>query len=129
MIEVQSKGDLMKGRMICAAALLVLISLPMVHAQEFGKIRPLNQRAEHVIKQRNDFVARVLTAYGIAHERNAQGTVVRIHTDGQWQNITAIDIVPLLKEAAGKEQQVASHELLFHTSKGILVLDSELTLR
>jgi len=74
-------------------------------------------------------VARVLSGYGIPHERNGQGTVVRIHTDGKWQNITAIEIVPLLKEAAGKELQVASHELLFYTSQGILALGSELTIR
>jgi len=115
--------------MICAAALPVLISLPMAQDQKFGKIRPLRQRSDHLIKQRNEFVARVLSGYGIPHERNGQGVVLRIHSDGQWRKVTAIEIVPLLKKASGNEQQVTSHELLFYTSPGILALGSELTIR
>jgi hypothetical protein len=98
-------------------------------AQEYGKIRALQQRAAYVTKQKNDFVARVLTSYGIPHERNAQGVVVRINMEGQWLDVTTIEIVPVLKETADNLKQVAAHELFFYTSGGIVDLVSALTIR
>lgn len=118
----------MKAKIGCMALLLCLAGLSAVYAQEFGKIRPLNQRAAHVIEQRNQFVTRVLSAYAIPHECSPQGVVVRIEMDGQWQKVTAIDIVPLVREA-GDRQQVVAHELLFYTPSGILDLYSEMTIR
>ncbi|MEI7672288.1 MAG: hypothetical protein WCK00_09270 [Deltaproteobacteria bacterium] len=116
-----------------AVYLLVLImfssGIPALHAQEYGKIRALNQRAVYVINQRNDFVAQVLTSYTILHERNEQGVVVRIKVDGQWLNVTNIEIVPVLKEIGNKQQQVSAHKLFFYTADGgILDLLSELTI-
>ena len=119
----------MKLRIYLIAVVLLLLSLPAVHAQEYGKIRALQQRAIHVVTLKNDFVSRVLTSYDIPHERNAQGAVVRINMDGQWLNINAIEIVPVLKEAADKHQQVTAHELFFYTDDGILDLVSELIIR
>ena len=101
--------------------------LPAVHAQEYGKVRALQQRAAQVTKQKNDFVARVLISYAIPHERNAQGVVARIEMDGRWLDITAIEIVPVLKETADRRLKVAGHDLLFHTPEGILDLVSDLT--
>lgn len=118
-------------KVVACLLILVLFSfgLPTLHAQEYGKIRALNQRAAYVIKQRNDFVAQVLTSYAIPHERNEQGVVVRIKMDGQWLEVTAIEIVPVLKEAGDKRQQVSAHKLFFYTTDGgILDLLSELTI-
>jgi hypothetical protein len=115
---------------VCLLALILFsVDLPALYAQEYGKVRALNQRAAYVIKQRNDFVAQVLTSYAIPHERNEQGVVVRIKTDGRWLDVTTIEIVPVLKKAGDKRQQVAAHELFFYTANGgILDLLSELTI-
>jgi len=109
--------------------ILFLGCLPAVQAQEYGKIRALQQRAAHVTKLKNDFVARVLASYAIPHERNAQGAVARIEMDGRWLDITAIEIVPVLQEMPDHRQKVAAHALLFHTPEGILDLVSDLTVR
>ncbi len=119
----------MNIRIYFAALILFFACLPAVDAQEYGRIRALQQRAVSVIKQKNDFVARVLASYRIPHERNAQGVVVRISMDGRWLEVTAIDIVPLLREGADGNLRVAAHELLFTTADGTLDLVSELTIR
>ena len=119
----------MKSSVYLLALILFAVDLPALHAQEYGKLRALNQRTADVVKQRNDFVAQVLTSYAIPHERNEQGAVVRIKTDGRWLDVTTIEIVPVLKEAADKRQQVAAHQLFFYTADGgILDLFSELTI-
>jgi hypothetical protein len=125
----EEKEYFIKIRIYLLALMLLFVCLQSVHAQEYGKIRALRQRAEHVIKQKNDFVVRVLTAYTIPHERNAQGIVVHINVDGQWLAVTAIEIVPVLKEEADKHPQVVAHNLLFYTADGILDLVSDLTIR
>jgi hypothetical protein len=119
----------MKMRIYMFVFVLLFVCLPAVHAQEYGKIRALQQRAAHVTKQKNDFVSRVLTSYTIPHERNAQGAVVRINMDGRWLDVTTIEIVPVLKETSDKQQYVAAHELFFYTANDILDLVSELKLR
>jgi hypothetical protein len=108
---------------------LLIFFLPLAQAQEYGKIRALKERAAYVTKQKNDFVAKVLTSYKIAHEQNTEGVVVRINMDEKWLDVTAIEIVPVLKQAADKRQQVAAHELYFFTADGILDVVSELTIR
>lgn len=120
----------MKKITIFLLAVVLLFSfLPVVQAQEFGKIRALQQRAAYVTKQKNDFVAKVLTSYKILHEVNEQGVVIRINMDEKWLDVTAIEIVPVLKESTNKTQQVAAHELYFFTTSGILDVVSELTIR
>jgi hypothetical protein len=119
----------MKIRISLIAVLLFFFIVPAGPAQEYGKIRLLNQRAAFVIKLKNDYIDRVLVSYHIHHERNDNGTVVRINIDGQWRIVTAIEIVPLLKEAAYNHQQVVAHELFFYTDNGILDLVSALTIR
>jgi hypothetical protein len=111
------------------ALILVSVCLPAGHAQEYGKIRALNQRAAYIIGQRNDFVVQVLTSYAIPHERNEQGAVVRIKMDGEWLDVSAVEIVPVLRESAEKQRQVMAHELLFYTARGVLYLASELIIR
>jgi len=120
----------MKKMMIVLLSVLFLGSFFSVgQAQEFGKIRALQQRAAYVAKQKNDFVIRVLTSYHILHEVNDQGAVIRINMGDKWMDITAIEIVPVLKESADKSQHVAAHELYFFTADGILDVISELTIR
>ena len=119
----------MKVRTIFLAMILLFSYLPAVHAQEEGKLRAMQQRAAYITKQKNDFVARVLNSYSIPHERNAEGVVVRISMNGQWLDVTGLDIVPVLKETADKHQYVAGHELFFYTRDEILDLLSDLTIR
>jgi hypothetical protein len=111
--------------------LLVLLFnfAPVSYAQEYGKIRALQQRAAYVTKQKNDFIARVLTSYKIPFERNEQGVVVRINMEGQWLNIKTVEIVPMVKEESDNRQYVIAHELFFYTENSILDLVSELTIR
>jgi hypothetical protein len=119
----------MKMRVGLLSIAFFLLCLPAVQAQEYGKIRALQQRAAFVTKQKNDFIGRVLTSYKIPHELNTQGIVVRINIDGKWLDITSIEIVPLLREEQGSGKQVTAHELYFYTADGILDLISELTIR
>jgi hypothetical protein len=108
--------------------LFIICTIP-AHAQEYGKIRAMQQRADQVVRMKNDFVVRVLTSYAIPHERNAQGIVTRINMEGRWLNVEAIDIVPVTGEAADKRQLLAYHELLFRTNEGVLDLLSDLAIR
>lgn len=110
-------------------AVLLFSFLPMAQAQEYGKIRALQQRAAYVTKQKNDFIVRVLTSYKIPHEVNEQGVVVRINMDNKWMSITSIEIIPVLQESADHSQQVSAHELYFFTADGILDVISALTIR
>lgn len=119
----------MKIRIFLLGILFLFVCGPVVQAQEYGKIRALKQRAAFVTNQKNDFVARVLTAYKIPYERNSQGAIVRINIEKSWLDITAIEIVPILRESADKSRQVIAHELYFYTAGGILDLVSELTIR
>ena len=119
----------MKIRTYLLALMLFFVALPSAHAQEYGRLRALQERAAVVIKQKNDFVSRVLTSYAIPHERNVEGVVVRINVDNKWLTVNTIEIVPVLQEAADKRQQITAQELLFYTSGGILDLVAEMTIR
>lgn len=118
----------MKAHPYLIVLILVSVFLPAAHAQEYGKIRALNQRAAYIIQQRNDFVAQVLTSYTIPHERNEQGAVVRIRMDGEWLDVSSVEIVPVVRESAEKQRRVMAHELLFYTARGVLYLVSELAI-
>jgi len=124
-----AKENIMKIRIFLFSLALLFACLSAAHTQEYGKIRALQQRAAYVTKQKNDFVARVLTTYKIPHEKNDQGAIVRINMEGQWLNINTIEIIPIIKESADKRQHVVAHELFFYTDNNILDLVSELTIR
>jgi len=117
----------MKIRIFLFSLILLFTSLSAAHTKEYGKIRALQQRAAYVTKQKNDFVARVLTSYKIPHEKNDIGAIVRM--EGQRLSIKAIEIIPLTKESADKRRHVVAHELFFYTDNNILDLVSELTIR
>ncbi|MGA2526973.1 MAG: hypothetical protein ABSF79_10200 [Smithellaceae bacterium] len=119
----------MKIRIFLFSLILLFTSLSAAHTKEYGKIRALQQRAAYVTKQKNDFVARVLTSYKIPHEKNDIGAIVRINMEGQRLSIKAIEIIPLTKESADKRRHVVAHELFFYTDNNILDLVSELTIR
>jgi hypothetical protein len=119
----------MKALIHLLALVLLFVCLTPIHAQEYGKIRAMQQRAAQVIQLKNDFVARVLTSYAIPHERNTQGVVTRISMDSRWLNVDTIDIVPITAEASDKHQRLSYHELLFHTADGTLDLLSDLAVR
>lgn len=70
-----------------------------------------------------------MTSYKIPYERNAQGVVVRINIEKSWLDITALEIVPILRESPDKSRQVIAPELYFYTADGILDLVSELIIR
>ena len=123
---MHKKGTVMKIRSYLLALILFFIAIPAADAQEYGRMRALQERAVAVIKQKNDFVSRVLTSYSIPHERNVEGVVVRINVDNKWLTVNTIEIVPVLQEAADKRQQVTAQELLFYTSGGILDLVAEM---
>ena len=111
------------------AFILFAFCLPAVHAQEAGQLRALQQRSAYVIKQKNDFISQVLTSYSIPYKSNAEGVVISIYREGQWVDVTSIEIVPGLKEGTDKNRQVAAHELLFYTANGVLDLVSETPIR
>jgi hypothetical protein len=119
----------MKIRIYLLTVILFLLCGLAAQAQEYGKIRALQQRAAFVTNQKNDFVARVLTSYKIPYERNGQGVVVRINLEKSWLDVTGIEIVPILQESSDKRQHVTAHELYFYTAGGILDLVSELIIR
>jgi hypothetical protein len=108
---------------------LLFVYLPEAQSQEFGKMHALEQRAAYVVKQKNDFVSRVLTSYKIPLECNDQGVVVRIKMEGKWLNIRNVEIVPVIKESDDKSQHVVAHELFFYTGDKILDLVSEMIIR
>ncbi len=70
-----------------------------------------------------------MSSYKIPHEVNDQGVVVRINMGDRWVDVTAIEIVPMLREAEDHSRQVAAHELFFFTTDGILDVVSALTIR
>ena len=116
----------MQKRILALAIIFAFSFLPAVHAQDEGKLRAMQQRAAVITKQKNDFVVRVLNSYNIPYERNAEGTVVRISMNGQWLDVKALDIVPVIKETEDKRQVLMGHELYFYTQNEILNLLSDM---
>ncbi|MBN1381467.1 MAG: hypothetical protein JXA41_07320 [Deltaproteobacteria bacterium] len=119
----------MKKRFGLIVLAMCFMVTPVIYAQQYGKIRALQKRADDVVKLRNAFVVHVLDSYAIPFDRNEQGTVVRINMEGKWLDIAGIDIIPILKNTAGKNRQVIAHEIYFYTESGVLGLMSETTIR
>lgn len=119
----------MKIKITILAMIATFVCLSLTCAQEYGRVRALKDRAAHVVRMKNDFVTRVLNAYAIPYERNLDGTVVRIKTEGRWHQVGAIEIVPVLARDKEDRFRVTAHEIFFYTPEGILDLVSELTVR
>ncbi|MDY6824452.1 MAG: hypothetical protein SWH68_11755 [Thermodesulfobacteriota bacterium] len=107
---------------------LMLPVISQAQQQTSGRLRALQQRADTVVKQKNNFAVMVLKAYEIPHQVNDQGVVTRIQVRDQWHDVTAFEIVPVI---AGEEGDAAGrfrgHKLYFFTAEGVLELVSDLT--
>jgi len=94
----------------------------------YGQLRALKRRAATVMRQKNDFVARVLHFHKIAYQVNDEGVVSRLQIGSRWLDVNRIEIIPLVREdESGLE--VIGHEIFFYTEEEILHLVSSLTIR
>ncbi|MGD8433124.1 MAG: hypothetical protein PVI73_03290 [Syntrophobacterales bacterium] len=108
-------------------ALLVLL-LPQASAQNYGQIRALKRRADTVTRQKNSFVARVLSSYKIPYQTTEQGIVGRLHIEDRWHDVDQIEIVPVTRQV-DQGYQVIAHEIFFYSEGEILHLVSEVKIR
>ena len=108
--------------------LFVMITFSEAFSLSYGRIRALKERAITVTQQKNHFVTRVLDSSNIPYECNQEGVVVRLKVDAQWNDITRIDIIPLMNED-GMGFRVMAHNIFFDTDRGIFHLVSELIIR
>jgi hypothetical protein len=125
------KGKTMKFQRLFIAVLIiicVIVTFSETYSQSYGRIRALKERAITVIQQKNNFVTRVLDSYGIPYERNDEGVVIRIGVDNQWNDVTRLDIVPLVNDDE-KGFRVTAHNIFFDTNRGMFHLVSQLIIR
>jgi len=121
----------MKFQRLFIAVLIILCvmgTFSETYSQSYGRIRALKERAITVIQRKNHFVTRVLDSYGIPYECNQEGVVVRIGVDNQWNDVTRIDIVPLVNDDE-TGFRVTAHNIFFDTNRGIFHLVSQLVIR
>ena len=101
---------------------------PWASAETYGRICALKRRADTVMRQKNDFVARVLHFYSIPCQRTEQGVVTRLQMGSKWLDVHRIEIVPLARQ--GEDGlRVTGHDIFFYTEDEILHLVSALTIR
>lgn len=122
----------MKRRILMLSAIIFLAAFvaapPWASGETYGQLRALKRRAATVMRQKNDFVARVLHSYDIPYQRTEQGVVTRLQIRNNWLDVNRIEIVPLVQEGE-YGLQVMGHEIFFYTEGQILHLVSELTIR
>ncbi|MCK4487934.1 MAG: hypothetical protein KAU38_14395 [Desulfobacterales bacterium] len=122
----------MKRRILMLSAIIFLaafVAAPSwASGETYGQLRALKRRAATVMRQKNDFVARVLHSYDIPYQRNEQGVVTRLQIRNNWLDVNRIEIVPLVREGE-YGLQVMGHEIFFYTEGQILHLVSALTIR
>jgi hypothetical protein len=127
-----SEGDVMKKRIAYLISLVLFVALTCTSvptaAYNYGQIRALKRRAVTVMRQKNEFVARVLRSYNIQYQTNEQGIVVGIQIGGKWVNVSRTEIVPVLGEE-GDGFKVLAHEIFFFTDEEILHLVSATRIR
>ena len=122
----------MKCRDLVLSAIVFLaafaVAPPWAYGENYGQLRALKHRAGIVMRQKNDFVARVLHSYNIPHKLTDQGVVARLQIGTKWQDVNRIEIVPLVREGESG-LQVVGHEIFFYTEGEILHLVSALPIR
>ena len=122
----------MKPRVLILSATIFLAACvaapPWASGENYGQIRALKRRAATVIRQKNNFVARVLGSYNIPHQLTEEGVVIRLQIGNDWLDVNRIEIVPLVREG-GQGLDVMGHEIFFYTEGQILLLVSELAIR
>jgi len=125
------KGVPMRRLVLILSGIILLsgsAAAPCASGETYGQLRALKRRAATVMRQKNDFVARVLQSYDIRHERTEEGVVTRLQIGSSWTDVNRIEIVPLvLEEEHGI--RVMGHEIFFYTEGQILHLVSALTIR
>ena len=122
----------MKRWSFVLSAIILLAALtvapPWTYGENYGRLRAMKHRADVVIRQKNNFVARVLHSYNIPHKLTDQGVVAQLQIGTEWQDVNRIDIVPLFREGESG-LQVTGHEIFFYTEDKILHFVSALTIR
>ena len=122
----------MKCRVLVLSAAIFLATFaaapPWASAETYGQIRALKRRADTVMRQKNDFVSRVLHFYGIPCQCTKQGVVTRLQIGSNWLDVNRIEIVPLVRQGE-YGLQLMGHEIFFYTEYEILHLVSALTIR
>ena len=109
-------------------SIVVFVSMAVSPACASDQPRALKRRATTVLRQKNDFVSRVLHSYEVAYQTNQEGIVTKIQMGGNWHDVNRIEIVPLVREREGG-LEVVGHEIFFFTEDEILHLVSALTIR
>jgi hypothetical protein len=122
----------MKHRVLVLSTIIFLAAFvaapPWASSETYGHLRALKRRAATVMRQKNDFVARVLHSYNIPYQLTEQGVVARLQLGANWLDVNRIEIVPLVREGE-HGLQVMGHEIFFYTEGDILHLVSSLTIR
>ncbi|MBN2688030.1 MAG: hypothetical protein JXR85_07615 [Deltaproteobacteria bacterium] len=109
---------------------IIVLTAATVFSQpySYGRLSALKERAIAVTEQKNRFVTKVLDSYHIAYRCNQQGVVVRIKVDDGWNDVTRIEIVPLVSDESTGFRVIA-HNIYFETAGGMLHLVSPLIIR
>jgi len=118
--------------MLCSIVVVLFIVLTVTAAfsqsYSYGRLRALKERAITVTQQKNHFVTRVLDSYRISYRCNEQGVVAQIKVDDTWNDVSRIDIVPLVNDDTA-DFQVLGHNIYFDTTGGLFHLVSQLIIR
>lgn len=110
--------------------LFIALTVTAAFSQQYsyGRLRALKERAITVTQQKNRFVTRVLDSYNISYRCNEEGVVVQIKVDDTWNDVSRIDIIPLVSDD-NTGFQVMAHNIYFDTSGGMFHLVSQLVIR
>jgi hypothetical protein len=109
-------------------SLCSLLLAPRAEGRSPGQIKAMNQRADTVIRQKNQFMTKVLRKHGISCETDIKGMITRINAHGDWVAVRKLDIVPVPKEG-GDADEVVGHEVLFYTDGETVRLYSDIKVR
>lgn len=115
---------------LIASITIVILTSANVFPQpySYGRLRVLKERAIEVTEQKNRFVRKVLDSYHVAYRCSEQGVVVQIKVDDRWNDVTRIEIVPVVTDESNGFQ-VMAHNIYFETAGGMLHLVSPLIIR
>jgi len=131
--SIKAEGDNMRIHniwMTITAVLFLALTVTAAFSQpySYGRLRALKERAVTVMEQKNRFVTRVLDSYHIAYRCNEQGVVAQIKVDDTWNDVSRIEIVPLVSDD-NIGFQVMAHNIYFDTTGGMFHLVSQLIIR
>jgi hypothetical protein len=113
---------------IVVLCIVFTVTAAFSQSYSYGRLRALKERAITVTQQKNHFVTKVLDSYHISYRCNEQGVVVQIKVDDTWNDVSRIDIIPLVSDDTSGFQ-VLAHNIYFDTSGGMFHLVSQLVIR